>query len=115
MNLQKFSEQIEIIRAACKAQERLITKEQEKPDSHLPGPYTTPERVCDAFEESESQIRLHSSPGLVDEFKRHEKDKAQEAERRIWQQIVAAARKNEEEEIKRIMEIAGILNWYVKP
>jgi hypothetical protein len=124
MNIERFSETIGAIKDAVGKLEFLLATEQKKSDSptvplkkagevpllateqtEVESPLKTAEEVLTAIDE---RVALQCIPGLWEQVQDSMKLQHQRDERRVWRQIVAAIRANDEAEAARLAKAAGI-------
>jgi hypothetical protein len=108
MNTERFSETISAIKTAIGKLEFLLAQEQKKspPPTPIPAtPLSTEDEVLAALNE---KIALQCPPGLWEQVQNSMKDNYLRDERRVWRQIVAAVRANDEAEASRLAKAAGI-------
>jgi DNA-binding FadR family transcriptional regulator len=104
MNTERFSESIGAIKDAVAKLEFLLATEQKR--SELPRvPLKTEEAVLTAINE---RVACQCVTGLWDQVKDSMRAQHQRDERRVWRQIVAAIRANDEAEASRLAKAAGI-------
>jgi hypothetical protein len=104
MNTERFSESISAIKDLVSKLEFLLAAEQKKiPSATIP--LKTEEEVLTAINE---RVAFQCAPGLWEQVQDSMRAQHQRDERRVWRQIVAAIRANDEAEASRLAKAAGI-------
>ena len=104
MNTERLSEAICTIKDAIGKLEFLLAHDQKK-NSPPKIPLNTAEEVVAALNE---RVALECAPGLWKQVQDSVKADYFRDERRVWRQIVAAIRANDEAEASRLAKAAGI-------
>jgi hypothetical protein len=118
MKTERFSEGLSTIKDAIGKLESLVSKKPKKgPPPTVPSnpePTKRLETEQDVLAALQERVALQCIPGLWDKVQDSMKAIYFRDERRVWRQIVAAVRANDEAEASRLARAAGIPAEFLK-
>jgi len=133
MNTERFSETISAIKDAVGKLEFLLATEQKKSESatvppkadegalllateqkNVPPPTITLKSEEEVLTAINERVAFQCVPGLWEQVQDSMKAQHQRDERRVWRQIIAAIRANDDAEAWRLAKAAGIPGEFLK-